>query len=897
MDGIPLPTEKSDADQPNTWLTHACDFALMGVIFVAPYFMGGRHPLGQLVFVLFVVLFAVTWLVQKTLAGDRRWRSSAAQWIVLAGITVLVVQLTPLPTATVNWLAPRSAETMPLWSADADSPVRLGTWQTVSVTPVATRAGLAMFLAYSLLFLISLQRLRRTSDVERLLRWIAAATVVMGLVAIVQYLASNGKFLGIYQHPFRTANNVQASFINRNHFAHMMALGLGPILASILLAMRRHQKRPAPSFGQAGPRSESMPLEVIALTIGLAVVLFAGYMSLSRGGALALTTSLVAACLGCYAGGLVRNQWYLVSAVGIASVVGVSLYIHGYERVSRRLDDFSSMSLEELDQGQGRRGLWSANIAAARDRPWLGFGVGSHREVYKLFLPKSYSREYTHAESGYLQVLSESGVAGGVLLAMGIGLCVFWCARAFFAAESETHVACAIAVISGLAASLVHSLVDFVWYLPACLSWTLLLAAVACFLCRRTASSEGNSDAVCLASPVWAAITLLVCVVGVWMVANRVRPALASNHWDRYLRNSQMLGELETELESATAATAANRPDPEKTREYLISQMQHELERYVAIDPTYPRAHVRLAMAYLRGFQQHQKTAENRMDLAQIRDAALASKFETREALDEWMSRATGPHHQMLDKALRHARWGLGLSPLQGEGYLMLAELSFLQPSDGSFKSAYVDQAIRVRPHDGHVLLVAGREAMLAGNLEAAVELWKRSYHAGEGHQDSIVQMLAGRVPVAMFLEIFQPALSQWYPLFSRYSQLDRLDDLRAICDYFIGRADKQPPGDVIPSQSRMWLEFHNAYLRMANVEMAERCIREACRSDPQHVGYRTTLAAVRLMRGEYEEAEKDLHWCLQRRPGNRKLTQLLEKAVRGRLSVAGSAGQTPARN
>ncbi|HUS39783.1 MAG TPA: hypothetical protein VMX74_10055, partial [Pirellulales bacterium] len=103
--------------------------------------------------------------------------------------------------------------------------------------------------------------------------------------------------------------------------------------------------------------------------------------------------------------------------------------------------------------------------------------------------------------------------------------------------------------------------------------------------------------------------------------------------------------------------------------------------------------------------------------------------------------------------------------------------------------------------------------------------------------------------------------------------------------------------GDVIPSQSRMWLEFHNAYLRMANVEMAERCIREACRSDPQHVGYRTTLAAVRLMRGEYEEAEKDLHWCLQRRPGNRKLTQLLEKAVRGRLSVAGSAGQTPARN
>ena len=54
-----------------------------------------------------------------------------------------------------------------------------------------------------------------------------------------------------------------------------------------------------------------------------------------------------------------------------------------------------------------------------------------------------------------------------------------------------------------------------------------------------------------------------------------------------------------------------------------------------------------------------------------------------------------------LRMAARHARQGLNLCPLRGEGYLYLAELCFLEGGTSETKSAYIDQAINVRPFHG----------------------------------------------------------------------------------------------------------------------------------------------------------------------------------------------------
>ena len=95
-----------------------------------------------------------------------------------------------------------------------------------------------------------------------------------------------------------------------------------------------------------------------------------------------------------------------------------------------------------------------------------------------------------------------------------------------------------------------------------------------------------------------------------------------------------------------------------------------------------------LAAGYLRRFQRQQRGSQNPMDLSQIRDAAVASEFPSRAALDQWLARAVGPHRALLDKALYHTGRALQLCPLQGQGYLYLADLCFLQGSPAAASEA-----------------------------------------------------------------------------------------------------------------------------------------------------------------------------------------------------------------
>ena len=106
------------------------------------------------------------------------------------------------------------------------------------------------------------------------------------------------------------------------------------------------------------------------------------------------------------------------------------------------------------------------------------------------------------------------------------------------------------------------------------------------------------------------------------------------------------------------------------------------------------------------------------MSLSQIRDAALASAsaFPSRHEQDEWLNRAVGENRRYLDAALKHCLQALRLCPVQGEGYIYLAELAFLEGPQSLTTDKLVAQALLVRPGEGIVQFAAGKEAALAGD-------------------------------------------------------------------------------------------------------------------------------------------------------------------------------------
>ncbi len=157
------------------------------------------------------------------------------------------------------------------------------------------------------------------------------------------------------------------------------------------------------------PRGEERNTYLLGLALG--IVLFAGLLSLSRGGISVLFLAVAVCTALCYWASSISGR--LVAAVGaIGLLIGVSLAIFGFDRVSNRLEDLSSGSLERLDQA----GRATDHLGGGRQRPFpIIFcwepAWGAFPQVYPLYIDAILDEdiEYTHAENSYLQVGVETG--------------------------------------------------------------------------------------------------------------------------------------------------------------------------------------------------------------------------------------------------------------------------------------------------------------------------------------------------------------------------------------------------------------------------------------------------------------------------------------------------------
>lgn len=858
------------------WLLKMVDFGLAAVIMASPWLLGGRHPLGELAIVSLSVVVAAAWTLRQFLLRDETaWTLTRAEVLLIAGAVLVLLQIVPLPQGILDLLSPHTRQALPLWFAPADQATGLGTWDLISLTPSETRAGLAIYLAYVLLFVVTVQRVEKVSDVERLLKWLAISAALMAAFGIVQYLLSNGKFAWIYQHPSReTHDAVKGMFVNKNHFAHLLALGLGPLVWLVQRSLAARGSRERGTFDGARRAGTHRQLILLGQILALGVTLFAALMTLSRGGAAALGVAAIVCGGLMYRASLVSRRFAL-SIVGVLLLIGASLAVHGYERVSTRLHDFTTGSIHTLDQHGLRRQLWAADARGFGDHFRLGSGLGSHRDVYPMYFSAPADVEFTHAECGYLQTALELGLPGLMLLLAGVGLCGYWCIAGLRTWPSTRVFVCLAAVSASLAASAVHSLVDFVWYIPSLMAITTLLAACAFRLYRLACDEEQRPSAQTWFVPrgVMAVACASVILLGTWMVQNLFCAAMAAPHWERYLRH----------------VWAANESEKKPADDTLLA----ELQAAANWTPDDARAHLRTAVVALQRFDTCQKTAANSMALNQIRDAALASQFPSRASLDEWLTRAVGEHRHYLDTALRHTRLAAAQGPLLGEAYVYLAELCFLEGAAPGFKSACIAQAMAVRPHSGKVLFAAGTEAALAGDLAKAIEYWKRTFHSGWEERDQLLDTLvASGVPPAFVLENFQPDLVGLRATYAKYKATPRREDLKLLLVRYIQAAEAVALPLRGPEAATAWLEVNELLLEYGDRAQAiERCRRALACDEARydiHAMYATQLLSV----GKYQEAQEHLEWCLLRKPDDADVREKRELAVKQRLQESAAAVQ-----
>jgi len=848
-------------------LLRLTDFGLMAVIFLAPLFMGGRHPFGRFVFISIACFTAVAWMLRTCFRSDEKWRLSGAEGVLLAGLLLIVIQLFPLPHNMLHWLSPNIAELLPLWSSETETATGFSSWSQITLTPQDTGAGLVLFLAYGMLFLVVVQRIRSLDDIERLLCWIAAAVVGMSAVGLVQFLLGNGNFLWLYEHPSRTADfPVKGTFANQNHFAHFLALGMGPL---IWLICRRDSKRKqrtslglADRVSLAGWHQYKRP----ALIIAVGIVAFAGLLSFSRGGVIVLLlAALTCILIHCWAG-LIGKQ-ALLAAGGIGGVVAIALLIYGYRPLMEELGTLHPNSAKQFVEEFGRFAIWKADFKAVRDFPFLGTGIGSHREVYPTYFEEFATVEFSHAESGYLQVLLETGIVGLGLLLVGIALTGLWVFRGLHA-DSSRCVACAAAIFAGLLISIIHSIWDFVWYIPACMSFTVILLACACRL-SQLVGHAADQAVISVPSGARIASALVLFFLAMALIQNDLKRAVASLHWDRYRRIA---------LNQPDALPTA--PDQQLQQIQSVDVMIGHLTDLLESDPDDARAHLRLAQQYLTKFELLQKAAQNPMPLAHIRDAATASQFPSREALNNWLDVAVGAHRTDLDRALSLTRRALTLSPLQGEGYALLAELVFLEGKPDRVKQQYVAQAVKLRPHSGRVLLAAGSEAALQGEPTQALKYWKAAFQQDPRVRGKLIELLAAQLPAEVFVEEFAPDTHAMQQLYQRYRSIGRQDQARVISPQIVEALVRKAQRASDAAAAILWWNAYTILAAEDRFEQAIVCARNALQLLPHDFRMRRSFAQFLLKQERDEEAIEHLQWCVRRASGDKELQVDLELAI-----------------
>ena len=653
-------------------------------------------------------------------------------------------------------------------------------------------------------------------------------------------------------------------------------------------------------------------MSLIGLLLGTGLVLMACLLSLSRGGMIAMLVAVGVMLLVMIRARLLSGPILIgLGLLGVCLAAGIVMF--GEDMVQDRVDDVVSGELDRLDQKNRRQDIWEAVGKGVQDYPVLGTGIGSHREVYPTYMEKVHLVEFSHAENGYLQVALESGLIGLSILMLAWCTCLWSGYTGLHCSRSQQLTLALAAVLAGLCASLAHSLVDFVWYVPSCVVIVVILAACGIRLrsiafAQGTASAsaqhayDASSPAIGIPRILWGAACPATLVLGIWMTSHLLPRMAAEPHWHEYLRltlNQPEEGELDQlpreanskatseenseEGEAVQAGADDSQPVAEasKSQDNLVmfKKKLDALTKAAKANPRDARIRLRTAMAYFTVFHIMQGKSDNQMSLNQIADAARSSQFDSPEQMQAWVNKVVGKSRKYLDGALANAREGLRLSPLQGHGYLYLAELSFLEQSADDVQNAYVTQALMTRPYDPQILFVAGRDAFLNGDGETALLRWKSSFHRSPVYQSRIVDLLADIVPATYFTENFEPSVRSLELLLKRYQHSPRPEDIPALLSAIAVKATAEAETTDGDDSVRLLLMAHRAHHQLQQSDEAWKSLTEALEIDDTSYEVHYTAGIWLYQQNRFEEAAEHLGWCCEHNPNDRKLGLLAEKA------------------
>lgn len=347
---------------------------------------------------------------------------------------------------------------------------------TVSADPTAGYHALMRLTAYAAAFWLAAIAAADGERARAMIRAIAVFSGALAAYGVWARAAGQNPILG----PELTANVVQASFVNRNHYATYAAFGALANLAALSFSVgggaadatahRRQAAREAlRGFFRGG----------WIYALGALLCIGAVALTQSRAGAASAVFGLVVAILAFARGGGRQGKALAAILLILLGFAAMSLSAGLFERALAT----SKESARFLVYPE----IWAMIL----ERPWLGHGLGAFHETFRAAVPFAAAvGEWDYAHNTWLELLFELGLpaCGALFAALAlIGLRLIRGARERRRNRWPACLALGAAATAGL-----HGLFDFSLQMPAAAALFAVLLGIGWAQSHPTRPASGG---------------------------------------------------------------------------------------------------------------------------------------------------------------------------------------------------------------------------------------------------------------------------------------------------------------------------------------------------------------------------------------------------------------------
>lgn len=413
--------------------------------------------------------FLSRWSFQKTSGLHLIWPPALGALMTFLALTAL--QLFPWPVKLVGLLSPETLElyTEALSNTFGTLPGRL----PLSVVTQASETELGKLVASVLLFWVVINVIRTQAQIHRII----GILLGMGGVEAVYGLSQMGQA------------RIAGTFVNHNHFAGYLEM-LVPLTFGLLLAQLESHSSSTP--GRVLIKwVDDKYLKTLLFGVLIVVLSLALFFSGSRGGVLSFSAGMIGFCLLAYSRRLLR-KWMRVILLSMLIVFGIAVFASP-EALLQRLGALAKPAIDT--SFQYRRNVWENSLAIVRDFPVFGSGVGTFSHLFARYQKFPSDLHFTHTENDYLQVLTETGGLGFVVVVWGI---IAYGRRTILAWRRQRlrwPVTVGLGGLISLFSMAVHSCMDFNLQIPSNRVAFLVIAAITYTCVHLEREQHDNVDA------------------------------------------------------------------------------------------------------------------------------------------------------------------------------------------------------------------------------------------------------------------------------------------------------------------------------------------------------------------------------------------------------------------